>query len=128
MQPPIPETYKNDALRSVRRSSPGPQGLRSLFGLSRETATLFSFFLAVPTMIAAVSYDVYKSRHLLVTDDWAMLLIGFAAAFASGLLTVRGLLAYVARHDFRAFAWYRIAFGLTVLATWATGIIEWHDL
>ena len=99
-----------------------------LFGLSRETATLFSFFLAVPTMLAAVSYDLYSNRGLLVADGLGVLATGFAAAFVAALLTARALVAYVARHDFRPFAWYRIAFGIAVLATWATGMVEWRDL
>jgi len=99
-----------------------------LFGLSRETATLFSFFLAVPTMLAAVTYDLYRNRDLLVADDLGMLVAGFAAAFGAALVTVRALVAYVARHDFRPFAWYRIAFGLVVLGTWAIGMVDWHDL
>lgn len=99
-----------------------------LFGLSRETATLFSFFLAVPTMFAAVSYDTYKSWGFFATSDIGLVLTGFAAAFVAARLTVRALLAYVASHDFRPFAWYRIAFGLAVLLTWATGIVEWQEV
>ena len=99
-----------------------------LFGLSRETATLFSFFLAVPTMLAAVSYDLYKNLGGLAANDVGLVLTGFAAAFIAARLTIQVLIAYVAQHDFRPFAWYRIAFGLAVLVTWATGIVEWHDL
>lgn len=99
-----------------------------LLGLSRQTATLFSFFLAVPTMLAAVAYDLYSNRGLLVADEAAVLLGGFVAAFIAALFAVRGLVAYVSRHDFRPFAWYRIAFGVAVLGTWATGIVEWHDI
>lgn len=99
-----------------------------LFGLSRETATLFSFFLAVPTMLAAVAYDAYANRKLLVANDFPVLLAGFGAAFGAALASVRALVAYVSRHDFTAFAWYRIAFGMIVLVTWATGLVEWRDL
>ena len=99
-----------------------------LLGLSRPAATLFSFFLAVPTMLAAVAYDLFRNRQLLVADDAAVLISGFTAAFMAALFSVRALVAYVSRHDFRPFAWYRIAFGLAVLATWATGTVEWHDI
>lgn len=99
-----------------------------LLGLSRQAATEFSFFLAVPTMLAAVAYDLFKNRQLLVADDAAVLISGFTAAFIAALFSVRALVAYVSRHDFRPFAWYRIAFGLAVLATWVTGTVEWHDV
>jgi undecaprenyl-diphosphatase len=96
-----------------------------LFGLSRESATLFSFFLAVPTMLAATIYDTWKSRDLLSADDFGLIAIGFAAAFVAALLTVRALVTYVARHNFRPFAWYRIVFGGVVLLTWWTGLVDW---
>lgn len=86
-----------------------------LFGLSRQTAAEFSFFLAIPTMFAATLYDLYKSWHLLSSHDIGLIAVGFTAAFASALLTVRALLAFIAHHSFRAFAWYRIGFGLLVL-------------
>lgn len=86
-----------------------------LFGLSRQAATEFSFFLAIPTMFAATLYDLYKSWHLLGNDDIGLFAVGFIAAFASALLTVKALLAYVAHHSFRMFAWYRIGFGLLVM-------------
>ncbi|MDO9372393.1 MAG: undecaprenyl-diphosphate phosphatase [Gammaproteobacteria bacterium] len=86
-----------------------------LFGLSRQTATEFSFFLAIPTMFAATLYDLYKSWHLLSSHDIGLIAVGFTAAFASALLTVKALLAFIAHHSFRAFAWYRIGFGLLVL-------------
>lgn len=86
-----------------------------LFGLSRQTATEFSFFLAIPTMFAATLYDLYKSWHLLSSHDIGLIAVGFTAAFASALLTVKALLAFIAHHSFRAFAWYRIGFGSLVL-------------
>lgn len=86
-----------------------------MFGLSRRAATEFSFFLAIPIMFAATFFDVYKGRELLHVDDFGVFLIGFVTAFFSALLVVRGLLRYVAHHDFRAFAWYRIVFGALVL-------------
>ena len=87
-----------------------------IFGLSRQAATQFSFFLAVPIMVAATSYEMYKSRHLLGPDDAAVFATGFVAAFVAALLAVKTLIRYVANHDYRGFAWYRIALGVVVLA------------
>jgi undecaprenyl-diphosphatase len=87
-----------------------------IFGLSRRAATEFSFFLAIPTMFAATTYDVYKNWGLLRADDLGMFTTGFAAAFVSAFLAVKGLLRYVAHHSFVPFAWYRIVFGIVVLA------------
>lgn len=86
-----------------------------LLGLSRRTAAEFSFFLAIPTMFMAASYDLYKNWHLLHASDLGMFALGFIAAFFSALLAVRALLHYISRHSFDAFAWYRIGFGLIVL-------------
>lgn len=86
-----------------------------VFGLSRRTATEFSFFLAIPIMFAATGLDVWKARHMLDAGDLPLFFVGFVTAFFSALLVVRGLLRYVAHHDFRAFAWYRIVFGAIVL-------------
>ena len=87
-----------------------------VFGLSRRAATEFSFFLAIPIMFAATGYDVMKSWHDLGAADLPVFAVGFVTAFFSALLVVRGLLRYVAHHDFRVFAWYRIVFGGLVLA------------
>ena len=87
-----------------------------LTGLSRTTATEFSFFLAMPTMLAATVYDLYKSWELLRPQDFTMLAVGFVTAFITALIVVKLFLAYVARHDFTAFAIYRILFGCVVLA------------
>jgi undecaprenyl-diphosphatase len=87
-----------------------------VFGLSRKTATEFSFFLAIPIMFAATFLDVYKGREMLHAADLDVFLVGFVTAFFSALLIVKGLLRFVAHHDFRAFAWYRIGFGALVLA------------
>ncbi|MBI5039767.1 MAG: undecaprenyl-diphosphate phosphatase [Gammaproteobacteria bacterium] len=95
------------------------------FGLSRRAATEFSFFLAIPTLIAATLYDLYKHRDLLQADDLGMFTVGFVASFISAFVAVRGLLRYISRHDFSAFAWYRIVFGGVVLVTAYTGIVEW---
>ena len=95
------------------------------FGLSRTAATEFSFFLAIPTLLAATVYSLYKERALLTFDDIGMWSVGFIAAFASAFLCVRWLLRYISSHDFTPFAWYRIAFGITVLATWQLGLVNW---
>lgn len=96
-----------------------------LFGLSRQTATQFSFFLAIPTMFAATVYDLYKNRDLLVVEDLAVFAVGFIAAFVAALLTVRALLSFVTRHSFVPFAYYRIVFGVLVLASWYFGWVDW---
>jgi undecaprenyl-diphosphatase len=98
-----------------------------LFGLSRKAATEFSFFLAIPTLFLASLYQVYKERHLLVADDAGMWAVGFLAAFGSAYLCVRWLLRYIMTHDFRIFAWYRIAFGLLIILTWQMGWIDWVE-
>ena len=95
------------------------------FGLSRRAATEFSFFLAIPTLLAATVYSLYKERALLTFDDVGMWAVGFIAAFVSAFLCVRWLLRYISSHDFTPFAWYRIAFGVTVLATWQLGLVDW---
>ena len=87
-----------------------------VFGLSREAATEFSFFLAVPIMFAATGYQVVKYRDLFTSADLAPFAVGFVVSFVSALVAVKALIRYVARHDFRAFAWYRIGLGLIVLA------------
>ena len=96
-----------------------------VFGLSRRAATEFSFFLAIPTLFAATGYEFVKNRHLLAAGDLSMVGVGFVAAFISAFLVVRGLLRYVAHHDFVPFAWYRIAFGLVILGTAYAGLVQW---
>jgi undecaprenyl-diphosphatase len=86
-----------------------------VFGLSRQAATEFSFFLAVPIMFAATGYQLVKYRELLTAADLAPFAVGFVVSFVSALVAVRALIRYVARHDFRAFAWYRVALGCAVL-------------
>lgn len=86
-----------------------------LTGLSRTTATEFSFFLAIPTMFAATLYDLYKNLSLLNAGDAAPFALGFVAAFFTALVVVKAFLAYVSRHSFTPFAYYRIGFGLLVL-------------
>jgi undecaprenyl-diphosphatase len=96
-----------------------------LFGLSRQAATEFSFFLAVPTLVAAGAYDLFKHRELFSKSDLPMFAVGSVAAFVSAFVVVRWLIRYVATHDFRPFAWYRIAFGVVVLLTAYFGWVEW---
>ena len=86
-----------------------------VFGLSRQAATEFSFFLSVPIMFAATGYQVVKYRDLFTAADAAPFAVGFVVSFLSALLAVRALIRYVAHHDFNAFAWYRIALGAVVL-------------
>lgn len=95
------------------------------FGLSRRAATEFSFFLAVPVLFAASGYELFKHRHELSADDLGILAVGLVAAFVSAFICVRWLLRYITRHDFTVFAWYRIAFGLIVLATAYSGLVSW---
>lgn len=96
-----------------------------LFGLSRKAATEFSFFLAIPTLGAASVYQLYKERALLSADDIGMWAVGFVSAFVSAFLCVRWLLRFISTHDFVPFAWYRIVFGIVVLATAHFGWVEW---
>ena len=95
------------------------------FGLSRKAATEFSFFLAIPTMFAATLYDVYKHRELFSAADLPLFAVGGAASFVSAFLCVRWLLRFISSHDFTPFAWYRIGFGVIVLATSYSGLINW---
>lgn len=97
-----------------------------LFGLSRKAATEFSFFLAIPTLVVASFYDLYKHRELLdLATDAPYFAAGLVAAFLSALLAIKALLRYISHHDFIAFAWYRIAFGLIVIATSYSGLVQW---
>ena len=87
-----------------------------LSGLSRTTATEFSFFLAMPIMFAATFYELFKNIDLLRMDDIPLFAVGFVTSFVTALAVVKVFLKYVARHDFTLFAFYRIGFGLLVLA------------
>ena len=97
-----------------------------LFGLSRKAATEFSFFLAVPTLIAAGAYDAWKNRSLFAAADLGMWAVGLVASFVSAFVVIRWLIRYVATHDFRWFAWYRVAFGVLVLLTAYFGWVDWR--
>jgi len=81
------------------------------FGASKRAAAEFSFFLAMPTMAGAFAYDLFKNYKLLEFDDVMLIIIGFIAAFVSGLFVVRGFLQFVSRHGFAFFAWWRIVVG-----------------
>jgi len=96
-----------------------------LLGLSRQAATDFSFFLAIPTLIGAGAYSLYKERALLAWADAPMFAVGLLFSFLSAWVCVRWLLRYVASHSFVPFAWYRIAFGIVVLATAQFGWVNW---
>ncbi|GGX98836.1 undecaprenyl-diphosphate phosphatase [Massilia dura] len=98
-----------------------------MLGLSRKAATEFSFFLAIPTLLGATFYSLYKARELLSTADLPLFGVGSIAAFVSAFLCVRWLLRYISTHDFTIFAWYRIVFGIVVLATAYTGTVAWVD-
>ncbi len=87
-----------------------------ILGFDRKVAVEFSFFLAIPTMFAATGFDLVKSLNLLSLGDVPFFLVGFVTAFFSALIVIKAFLGYVSRHDFSGFAWYRIAFGLLVLA------------
>src|SRR2546427_790728 len=112
--------------------SPGPSRSGAtiiggmLFGLSRRAATEFSFFLAVPTLLAAGAYDLWKNLALFAARDLPMFAVGLVAAFACAFIVIRWLIRYVATHDFRPFAWYRIVFGAVVLLTAYFGWVNWR--
>ena len=96
-----------------------------LLGLSRKAATDFSFYLAIPTLIGAGVYSLFKERALLSSSDVPMFAVGLLFSFASAWLCIRWLLRYIATHTFVVFAWYRIAFGFVVLATAWSGKVTW---
>jgi undecaprenyl-diphosphatase len=98
-----------------------------LLGLSRKAATDFSFFLAIPTLVAAGGYSLWKERATLSMADLPLFTVGFVVSFLAAWACVRWLLRYIATHDFVPFAWYRIAFGIVVLATYWTGVVHWAD-
>ena len=97
-----------------------------VFGFSRQAATEFSFYLAIPTLIGAGAYSVWKERAVLSMADWPVFAVGTVFAFFSAWLCIRWLIRYVSTHDFTAFAWYRIVFGGLVLLTAWTGWVEWR--
>ncbi|NML45010.1 undecaprenyl-diphosphate phosphatase [Ramlibacter sp. G-1-2-2] len=98
-----------------------------LLGLSRKAATEFSFFLAIPTLIGAGVYSLFKERALLSAADIPLFAVGLVFSFLAAWLCVRWLLRYISSHSFTPFAWYRIAFGIIVLLTAFTGWVDWRD-
>ncbi len=98
-----------------------------VMGLSRKASTDFSFFLASPTLIGAGVYSLYKERHVLSIADAPMFLVGLVFSFISAWLCVRWLLRYISTNSFVPFAWYRIVFGIIVLVTAYTGVVNWHE-
>ena len=98
-----------------------------LFGLSRKVATDFSFYLAIPTLIGAGAYSLYKERALLSIADAPLFAVGTVTSFISAWICVRWLLKYIATHSFIAFAWYRIAFGVLVFTTSYFELVNWAD-
>ena len=96
-----------------------------IFGLSRKTAAEFSFFLAIPTMFGATAYDLYKNWTLLKLEDLPVFAVGFVAAFIAGMWAVKTFIRFISNHTFAVFAWYRIVFGLVVLASAYTGLVNW---
>ena len=97
------------------------------FGLSRQAATDFSFYLAIPTLIGAGVYSLYKDRGLLAWDDASWLAVDTVVAFISAWLCVKWLLRFIATHSFSAFGWYRIGFGILVLLSGQLGWVTWVD-
>lgn len=96
-----------------------------VFGFSRKCATEFSFFLGIPTLMAAGAYSVWDKRAALDAGDLPMFAVGLLFSFASAWLCIRWLLRYIATHTFVVFAWYRIVFGIVVLITAWTGWVRW---
>jgi undecaprenyl-diphosphatase len=96
-----------------------------LTGMSRRAATEFSFFVAIPTLLGATVYELWKYRDAINWDEGGMLALSSAVAFISALVSIRFLLRFVSRHSFAVFAWYRIVFGVFILATAWLGWIEW---
>lgn len=95
------------------------------FGLSRKASTEFSFFLAIPMISAASLYSLWGARDQLAWSDAGVLAVGFVTAFIATFVVMRALLKFISKHTYIAFAWYRIAFGVVVLATAYTGVISW---
>ncbi len=97
-----------------------------LLGLSRKAATDYSFFLAMPTLIGAGVYSLYKERALLSMGDAPLFAVGLLFSFVSAWVCVRWLLRYISSHSFVPFAWYRIVFGVVVLVTAGLGWVRWE--
>ncbi len=94
-------------------------------GMSRRAATEFSFFIAIPTLLGATAYELWKARHEMTTAEAGPLAVSSVIAFVAALLSIRFLLKFVRTHSFSVFAWYRIVFGGIILATWFFGVVDW---
>ena len=91
-------------------------------GVSKRAAAEFSFFLSMPTMAGAFAYDLWKNRALLDASAMSEIAVGFACAFVAAIVVVRGLLAYVSKHGYALFGWWRIIVGSVALAALLAGI------
>jgi undecaprenyl-diphosphatase len=98
-----------------------------LLGMSRKAATDFSFYLAIPTLIGAGVYSLYKDRYLLSWSDVPVFTVGFVVSWLAAWVCVRWLLRFISTHSFEVFAWYRIVFGLVVLGTGYSGLVVWSE-
>jgi undecaprenyl-diphosphatase len=98
-----------------------------VFGLDRRVATEFSFFMAIPVIVGATLFSIVKTWNATPVAMLDLFTIGMAAAFVSAFVCVRWLLRYIATHDFTVFAWYRIGFGLVVLAIGYGGMLNWGE-
>jgi undecaprenyl-diphosphatase len=96
-----------------------------MLGLSRKVAAEFSFFLAIPTLVGAGAYSLYKERSMLSMADLPMFGVGFVVSFIAAWLCIRWLLKFIATHSFVGFAYYRIVFGVVVLATAYFNLVQW---
>ncbi len=94
-------------------------------GMSRRAATEFSFFIAIPTLLGATVYELWKARHEMTSTEAGPLAVSSVVAFIAALLSIRFLLHFVRTHSFSVFAWYRIVFGGIILATWFFGWVDW---
>jgi undecaprenyl-diphosphatase len=94
-------------------------------GFSRKSATEFSFFLAIPMLFGAATYDIYRNAHLLSTDDIPVFTVGLLVSWLSAWVCVKWLMRYVVSHTFVPFAWYRIVFGLLIVLTASLGWVDW---
>ncbi|MCA0202122.1 MAG: undecaprenyl-diphosphate phosphatase [Proteobacteria bacterium] len=86
-----------------------------LVGVERRTAAEFSFLLAIPTMLAATVYDLYKNRDVLTTDNLSIVAVGFLTAFLVAFAVVRTVLGFISKHGYTPFAIYRIVLGIVML-------------
>ncbi|RVB84194.1 undecaprenyl-diphosphate phosphatase, partial [Mesorhizobium sp. M7A.F.Ca.AU.002.03.1.1] len=92
-----------------------------LLGVDKRAAAEFSFFLAIPTMVGAFAFDLFKNRNVLSSADLPIIAVGFVAAFVTALIVVRFLLDYVSRKGYSLFGWWRLVVGgvgLVALMIW----------